>query len=266
MSATNPATRGHWLYNRFLDTPAKGLLAVTATAYSNPHLPVPYVRQLERLPDEERRRMLLGEWTQSGGAVFKDFVLAKHVQPCNHMLLNARTEFQSLLLSNDYGGGSGGSAMHLLGVNGNRIYVLDEFYRQGPSHSQVIEWANRYRDLAYSNIVIDSANAALRLDLVNAGYTCHNCIKDIEGTVGMVNTRFHDDGICIDPRCVQLIKELGTVVRDGSSGNIVKTTGWDAIDSFRYGVAYAVENSRVKPKAFSGMVLDPERMRRLGLG
>lgn len=56
-----------WLYNEFYapfkkDELPSHLAFIPATSYDNPHLPSSYVQTLSRLPEQERLRLLEGEW------------------------------------------------------------------------------------------------------------------------------------------------------------------------------------------------------------
>lgn len=259
MTATNPKTTRHFLYRRFFQDRARNRLALTVSAYSNPYLSKAYIRKLEALPETERKKMLLGEWVSPEAAVFSNFNASAHVKPCAELIGN-RNLIVEFVLAQDYGGGSGGSAMVLLGKDGaGTVYCLTEFYKTGPSHSQVLEWMERYRDLVYSRVVYDSANAALKIDMENRGWTCIPSIKDVEGSVASVNSWFHDGKLVIDPGCQTLIRQLEDAGRDPATGMIVKVRDWDAVDAFRYGVVAMTRGDGAAPVRkqlpFTGIVL-----------
>lgn len=56
-----------WLYNEFYSPWKQELLPlhysfIPATSHDNPHLPASYIQTLERLPEQERLRLLVGSW------------------------------------------------------------------------------------------------------------------------------------------------------------------------------------------------------------
>jgi hypothetical protein len=257
MSCTNPKSKAHFLYRRFFTDKDPTRTQLTVNAYSNPYLSKDYVRSLEKLAPRERDRMLLGKWTSDDSAVFPGFDASIHVKP----LTGTYSEY---VISQDYGGGAGGSAMHLMARDQDgAIYCLREFYAIGPSHSKVLEWMEQHRGLVYSRCIYDSANAALRIDMEARGWTCIGCLKDIEGSVSMVNSRLHDRKVLIDPSCVQLIQQIESASREPGTGLINKLKNWDALDSFRYGLTALTKGEGaipVKPlQVLSGIAIRSKR-------
>lgn len=233
MAATNPKHKGHFLYRRFFEDGVPSRRVITVSAYSNKYLSAAYIRQLESLPEPERSKMLLGEWVDTSSAVFPTFVRS-HVRDCSNMPEEA---FSSFLVSQDYGGGAGFCGAVLLGVGKDGlIYCLDELYKKSQTHSNMLTWMEPYRRQSNSTVVYDSANAALRLDMENAGWKCIPCIKDIEGSIGIVNDRFNSNNLVISDKCTSLISHLENAARDPRTGVINKLKAWDVIDAFRYGI------------------------------
>lgn len=234
LGATNPKHKGHFLYRRFRLDGIKQRRMITVSAYSNPFLTPQYIQQLEALHEPERSKMLLGEWVDIASAIFSAFD-RKYVRDCAHIQnLDACTSF---LIGQDFGGGAGYAGAVLLGVGKDgRIYVFDELYKKSITHSQMLKWMEPYRVMTNSTVVYDSANAALKLDMENAGWRCIPCIKDVEGSVGIVNDRFNSDKVVIDSRCVTLISQLEGASRNPNTGLISKLSDWDVVDAFRYGL------------------------------
>jgi len=234
MAATNPKHKGHFLYRRLFIDSVKTRRVITVSAYSNKHLSDAYIRQLESLPEPERTKMLFGEWVDIASSVFPMF-RRTHVRDCSNMPTPGA--FESFLVAQDYGGGAGYCGAVLLGVGRDGlIYCLEELYKKSQTHGNMLAWMEQYRDLSNSTMVYDSANAALKLDMENAGWKCIPCIKDIEGSIGIVNDRMNSNTLVISSKCTNLIEQLEGASRDPKTGLISKLKNWDVIDAYRYGI------------------------------
>lgn len=81
IAACNPASRGHWLYQRFFDHPVTGVhRAISVRSFDNPHLPADYLARLRRLTGRYYQRYALGEWVGLEGLVYDVY------DPTVHML------------------------------------------------------------------------------------------------------------------------------------------------------------------------------------
>lgn len=251
MAATNPKHKGHFLYRRFFQDEVPTRKVIRVSAYSNPHLSAAYIRQLESLPEPERSKMLEGEWVETDSVVFSEF-RRDFVRDCSDMPLSA---FESFLIGQDYGGGSGYAGAVLLGVGKDaQIYCLREYYKKGHRHSDILAWMEEFRDMTNSTVVYDSANAALKLDMENAQWRCIKSIKDIEGSIGIVNDRFGSNMLVIDKSCQVLVRQLEGASRNPHTGLVNKTKEWDVIDAYRYGICALTTSLREELEEPKGML------------
>ncbi len=84
-AATNPASRGHWLYRRFyLDRPRMPdgrpmTDVVESNALENPYLPKDYIAKIQALHGRYRDRFVLGKWVDFEGLVYDCFDPLIHV-------------------------------------------------------------------------------------------------------------------------------------------------------------------------------------------
>lgn len=249
MAATNPKHKGHFLYRRFFKDNIETRRVITVSAYSNPYLSDSYIRALENLPEPERSKMLLGEWVDVSSSVFSSF-RRSHIRDISRM---PDAAFESFLLGQDYGGGSGYCGAVLLGKGKDGlIYCLDELYKKSQTHSNILAWMEQYRDKTNSTVVYDTANAALKLDMENAGWRCIGSIKDIEGSIGIVNDRFNAGQLVISDKCTVLISQLEEATRNPKTGLINKLKAWDVIDAFRYGVCVLTTSLREQLESEGG--------------
>lgn len=80
--ATNPPTRNHWLYDRFVKRPKPGYALHTFTTYDNlANLAPDYITELEQMDEARKRRFIYGEWgfTSDNQPVFPEFREATHI-------------------------------------------------------------------------------------------------------------------------------------------------------------------------------------------
>jgi len=234
MGATNPKHKGHFLYKRFFRSEEPSRKVITVSAYSNDYLTCQYISQLENLENPERAKMLLGEWVETESVVFPAFTRA-YVRDCKK--IKNRSACTNFIIGQDYGGGAGYAGAVLLGQGKDgRVYCFAELYAKAITHGKMLEWMEQYRDLTNGVCVYDSANAALKLDMENASWKCVPSIKDIEGSVGIVNDRFTADRLVIDSTCVNLIRQLENATRNANTGQVSKLHDFDVADAYRYGV------------------------------
>ena len=243
-AATNPSNRQSWVYRYFVqNTIPQYREMISVTSYSNKdNLPAAYLKSLENLPEQERRKMLLGEWLNSGNQVFYTFSRDSHTKFLNDW---NKSEYDDFIVSNDFGGGGENaySGACLIGKKDNCYYVLEEFGKKKTTHREMLSWLEQYRDISGELVVYDSANAALGSDLENAGWKTIKSIKDIEGSVSKMNSLFKDNRIIISTKCSRLIAQLEGAVRNQDTDKINKLNDWDLIDSCRYGICAFDDNS-----------------------
>ncbi len=79
--ATQPPNRDTWLYDFFVRNAAPDRQVFHFTSYDNPHLPADQLAELEKMPEQWRRKYLLGEWgaLSKGAPVFPGFRTDLHV-------------------------------------------------------------------------------------------------------------------------------------------------------------------------------------------
>lgn len=242
-AVTNPKTRNHWLWRRFVEDEVASREMVSTTIFANAHLPAAFVRQQLQEPDAVKEWAVWGRWTASGEEVFTSFSDAC-VAP------DPGTPADDTLVCQDYGGGAGGSGMVVLRKRGMIYHAVAEFFEAGPSHSRVLEWMERWRDESHGRVVYDPANAAIATDMINRGWTCLKPVKDIESGVGLLNSRFGDRRLFVDPVCVNLIRQLKRA-RRAKTGIAIKSTDWDVADALRYGMMVFAGSEKPVPRPLS---------------
>ena len=233
--ASNAVPKHHWIYRHFVLSGVKGSVEcfISPTTDNLKNLPKGYLEKLKRLPEKERQRYLEGMFVSDGDLVFYCF------NPIEHVVKDCPFEPTGYIVSQDFGGGARMSSVHLLTYTVDsteqlHIHVAKEFVKHRAQHCDVIDWQNKYKQLTNSICVYDGANAAIRNDMESSGWTCHQGIKNLVDSYITTNSLFTEGRLTISPECETLINQLNGAEYD-SQGKTEKKTGWDAIDSGRYG-------------------------------
>lgn len=237
MLPTNPATKRHYLYERFLGVDTTGSMRRVirlSTRDNEKNLGDNYVKRLMNQPEHTRRRMLDGEWFNNEGTVFWAVGTRQPWEPND----GSRAKF----VSQDYGGGSGQAAMLHWSMDSEGVkYVDQEWGGNKMSHFDVLEqlrfWGSR-------RVVYDPANAALALDMKRAGFKAIKPNKAIEPGIAAVNGALASGMLRINPKCEKLLNDLYSISYT-ATGSIDKRTGWDYCDALRYGIMSAPLNQAV---------------------
>lgn len=232
-AATNPSNRASWVYQYFVENTIPDYREmISVTSYSNKdNLPPAYLKSLENLPEQEKRKMLLGEWVVSGKEVFYCWDESKFTEDlCGWK----KSDYDDFMLGCDIGGGSKYSGTCLIGRKDNIFHVLEEFSKMKTSHKDVLDWIEQYRHLT-ELVASDCANACFNTDLENNSWVYLKPNKDIESGVAKLNSLFSEGRIVVNKKCTKLIKELSSATRDETTNRWDKKTAEvDMLDSLRY--------------------------------
>lgn len=220
--AFNPPNKTHWSYYLFIKNlnPSENEPLEDKELYGsllmNPkdnleNIDEEYLKILEKMPEEERKRFLLGEFTdQSDGQVYYEFNREKHVAATKRYP-------GTLFIGADFNVGS--MAWIIFQVINNQIHVIDEiFLKNSDTPKTCFEVIKRgYRG---ARVIPDSTGRNRK----TSGQSDFDIIKEngfiIESTfnpfvtdrVNNVNRLLKDNKIVIDPKCRKLINDLEKVV------------------------------------------------------
>lgn len=246
MSVCNPASKRIWVYGRLVSgADNRTVFALQGKSTDNKYLGAGYIAKLNSLSPAKRALLRDGEWGTPDNVVFyglseSNVVSAPPFIPYRFVLMQ------------DYGGGTGVAG--LLGAwideTGTKMWFCDEFGGERVTHRYMMQ---RMEQMVTSNassqaerqVVYDAANAALGMDMRNAGWVTTTCDKAIEEGVAVVNDALVGMDVYISPKCKLLLDALETRTRD-ELGNIRKRKGWDLLDAMRYGVVHQHGISGVK--------------------
>jgi phage terminase large subunit len=200
---------------------------------SNPYLPDGYTDRLQNLDEDTKKRMLRGEWSNVACGVFTHFNRSLHVAPCKH-LMNPES-CPEIVIGQDLGGGAKWAGHVVIGKGfDNKIYCFSEWMVKNITHQQALTWMEPYRAITGGVVVYDSANAVAKNEMTNHGWKCIDSIKNIEGSIAVMNNLFAQNAVVIDPSCEVLIAQLEEAYRNPETGHVAKWRDWDVLDAFRY--------------------------------
>lgn len=278
-TATNPDNEFHWMHEHFINPNPKKFEneehyqdvmnsreVIYTNPYENPYLPETYVKKLERtLFGITRRRLLYGEWVGSEGVVYPSFRPEKQVigdelsaDDGGFLEMHSYKEFIFAADSNY----PKPRACVLLGLRGDRVDVLDEFYEEYAQVEDLREWIAHKCEVLGRKVPkrgFHDPSDPEAIKKLSAGKVHFMKAKNaVLPGIAEVDALFTQDRIRIHERCHNLIKELQTYKWDkntqskDSKGNIIgekpdKSQPDHACDALRYGIFSVLGKPSYKP-------------------
>ena len=240
----NPWNEHHWLKRRFFDTPDPDVLAMTTDYRCNEWLGEDDRALFEKMKNRWPRRYQvegLGDWGVSDGLIYTDWE-TKHVDRdyLLHSMYNGEPRVRAMY-GMDFGFAQDPTAAVevLVDARNSVIYISDEIYEHGLTN-EAMAIAIREHGWASQRITADSAEPRTINELYRLG---------VERIVGATKgpdsiragiQRLQDYHIIVDPRCVNVIRELSnyqwkTDRYDGHTLPRPLENGFDhAMDALRY--------------------------------
>lgn len=243
-SATNPDDQAHWVYRYFVNDTVPGYrFMITVDSRSNrANLPASYIKSLERLPDEERERMLAGMWCNPGSRV----IYAWESAMSKDLSAWRPDDYEEYLLANDLGGGSKWSGTLLLGRAGPCFYVLEELSTLKSTHKEILDWLDKYRSLTQL-CAYDPANAVFRTDLENSAWIPLKPDKNIEMGISKLNSLLKEGRLVVSTKCQKTISQIQGAYRNPETHKWEKDRQEiDLLDALRYGVIVFDDNAEIE--------------------
>lgn len=265
----NPRTQTHWLYRWGVlkqnvetgeplpDADSRAMLHWTA--WDNiEHLGEAYIKTLEALPEQKKRRMLLGEWVNNEGLVFEDFDVDRNV------IEPYRIPFDATIFGGvDFGFNHPFGYLQAEYDRFNDVLTIFYEYKKSKQTTaqnalvvnEFIEKSRLIPDLIFADHQIDS-----RKEFENViGLKTKTAIKNQEESIDRIQQRLVPDenGVVklrIMSHCTGLIGEIQNhqwkpeSAKTGPSDQVVKLND-DLIDCLRYIVSYVDKISSASGKA-----------------
>ena len=248
----NPATKAHWIYNRFFAS--RGLMGgenttVEDTTYIHTtyldnakHLDDTFVANIERMKEErpeEYRAQILGGWRAvAEGVIFKNWELGEFNPNGDHVGIGL-----------DFGFSNDATAGTLISIHTKRkeIYLQEIVYRTGMTTSDIAKELMRYP----KHLTIgDSAEPRLLHELkTNYNLNVKPSIKG-QGSISLGIALLQEYKLIVSQGSSNLITELNNYV--WKEGKDVPADDFNhLLDGIRYFVSYHLSNPN-KGKYFLG--------------
>lgn len=219
----NPPSPLHWLYKTFikkveatsnkpLPDPENYVSLLMNPADNVANLPENYISHLESLPEEQRRRFLLGEWVKPEGSIYKEFNSDRHliafedVPPCDYYSVGVDLVTWSAVL---------------VGFKGEEIYIIDEVGGRDITASQLNE-AIWERWVEYDPVLYIDHNLGPSgtLEFTNS-YLADKGKGSVEAGINLIKQKLEFGLFHMTTQCKYTIYEMENYQRD-DLGRIIK--------------------------------------------
>lgn len=263
LAATNPGGIGHgwnkkYFVDKDVDDPEKDrFVYIHANAYDNKYISETYIKQLESLPEQQRKAYLDGSWDIFAGQFFPEF--DRQIHSISPMLPSPKyMRFGSL----DWGYSAPFCYLsHILkqekyeGVAFNRVITYNEIYGTGKTPEEVGKLIEEQGTQGFSFIRCDPAIFHKQQDgsmaiadkikqSMTDGYLLRQANNDRIGGWALLHNwlSLAPDGLpywIIGENCKNLIRTLPQLIHDENKIEDVDTEGEDhAPDAARYGLVH----------------------------
>lgn len=200
----NPVNKSHWIKKVFFDIPDPNVLTHHSTYLGNRFIDDAYRARMERrkIVDPDGYMIYgLGEWGEIGGLILHNWEVREISQNLN--------DYDDIALGMDFGFNHA-TAILLLGVKDDNIYVLDEVYEFEKDTNEIIQLAIG-KALPMNRIMwCDSAEPDRIMMLNKAGFRRAVGVNK-GGSAGSVKAQIDwlkQRSIFVHPHCVNTIKEM----------------------------------------------------------
>lgn len=246
---TNPGPRGHVLYKRFLDgvpmvEDEHGVrwrrrdtdtVSIMSSSLDNRFLPADYLKALDSLSPQARKRYRDGEWVTFEGLVYDRFDRDAHV-------LERGGPWERVLVGVDEGYTNPAVLLPVGLDKENRLHAIDEFHRSQVLQADFIVRAKalavRYPEAVF---IVDPSAAELIASMRSAGLTAKAADNTVFAGIQRVQQRLAvgadgKPGLTVSARATETVKEFEAYAWKEGRDEPVKEFD-HALDALRYVIA-----------------------------
>lgn len=253
----NPWSASHWLKKRFFDKKGEDTAVFSTNYMINEFLDSTDLAVFERMKKTNRRKYDvagLGNWGISEGLVYENWT-------CDTLDIPEEELYKwKHFFGLDYGYTNDPTAFVAFMANpiDKKIYIYDEFYEKRMLNCDI---ANRITAMGFAKerIRADSAEPKSNDDLRRMGIS--RIMPSVKGRDSILNgiSKISEYEITVNPKCINMIKELSSYVYDEKRGEnglrLPKDTDNHLCDALRYAFEdvkfFHTDKSGEKPQKYN---------------
>jgi phage terminase large subunit len=233
----NPISRLSWLHKLFFEKKRDKAITCHTTYRDNRFIDEEYKEIIENLKSEDENYYSiygLGEWGVLKHIIYQNWIEEE---------IPIESKYYDSVLSGLDFGFNHPSALVMVGIKDNELYIFDELYEKGKTNNQLIYLVKK-KVPSSQIITADSAEPARIKEFKQSGVWVKASVKG-KGSVkdGIDWVKRHK--IHIHPQCVNTIKEIqGYKYKEDKDGNVLDEPvpfNDDAMSALRYAVEELVE-------------------------
>lgn len=241
---TNPGSTNHFLYKRFFENAPNTRTTITMKTEENIFLPPDYIERFRQsLSDIELKRYFYGQWCTNSNAVYPEFTNnnIKEIEPGIN---------ENFYIAMDVGYRADPTVLLFCGHDplSNTIFVYNEHYLQNKLLSDVLAYLEQYRD--YNPLIVcDPSAAGYKNEMKAKGFRIVEKVNNrIVDGISITKNLMKNEKIIVDPKNINLIKELDLYSYDEKGNDLPKTGNDHGPDGLRYLSAHLNSTKMFKPK------------------
>jgi phage terminase large subunit len=243
----NPPSPTHWTYKVFINK----LEPTTNEPLPNPedykslmmnpmdnidNLDESYIKNLESLPEEQRRRFLFGEWVKPSGAIYNNFT-RNMIIPKDQIPEMERYSVGVDLVT---------YYAVLIGFRGLQVYILDELGGKDLTASELNEMiVNRWYHTNYIAYIDHNLSESGLREFDNA-VLAEKGKGSVEAGINSIRQYMEQGDFFISEECPNTIYEIENYRRDPETGRILKGDDHH-IDAMRMAIYSELQNGYQQP-------------------
>lgn len=234
--------RKGWVYDLLkTDMPDEWFCLDNIPTYSNTFLTPGYVKSLKELyTGQFYNQEVMGEWVDFEGLIWIPYL--SPAEPRN---------YESISYAIDVGY-THPSAITVVGLNAGHYYVIDEFHKSHTNDPALIFALSELQQKHGHGITyVDPSVPRVISEINKAGMPAMAADNNVIDGLRTVRALFDTGRLTINPRCINLLKEIESYVWADKDQEAPVKLNDDACDSLRYNI-YSVTGSTMK--ANSGVV------------
>jgi PBSX family phage terminase large subunit len=235
-SATNPASKAHFLYRRFeVEKDPLTKRIIYASALDNIFLPQNNLDWLNQMTGDSRARYVEGRWCDTEKMIYPGFTCTDHVKDISK-------NYKRYIIGVDYGYSSP-SAVLLCGVDEDgKLFVIEEWYKARQLISTIIKKIEGMIDKIGPNdvrIVVDPSAAGLIAECEAKGLPAQKANNEVLLGIDRVRDYIDTKRLIVNSSCINFIREISGYIFD-EVGKPVKMED-HTLDALKYVCNYLAD-------------------------